>query len=192
MDWNSKEIQSMIEELNPELKHKPVIHDANWAALQREQGTNIRYDMTRCVKTRSPTLLQHQNHYSFTYRRFDGAHWHTELCAVDLQQPKAGLTPSQYELRDNINTIMALKDIPRFQWLTPETQKTFAFDSRYQLLRYHNHWACCIDNAVYLESNRRQQKYKDYVEITFSTKNKPVFTIDSTKAILDKLLAKKQ
>lgn len=190
MDFSDREMHEILKQLNPGYGDEPRSYDKNWAALQREQAERIQYDMNRCVRTASPTLLQHEKNYSFTYRRYDGAHWHTELCSVDLQQPKAGLTPSQYELRDNISTIMACTQHENFQWLTPETTKTFAFDSRYQLLRYGSAWYCCIDNAIYEESNRRQQKYKDYVEITFSTKNTPVFTIESTRATLDTLLRK--
>lgn len=188
MDWSDNEIQEMLEELNPELKHSPITHDANWAKLQKEQRNRVVYDMSRTEKTKSPTLLKHENHYSFVYRRFDGSTWHTELCAVDTKMTKAGLTPNQFRLRSNINTIMTLKRGPKLEWITPETNKTFKFDSRYQLIRYENCWMCCIDDAVYMESNRRQQTYKDYTEITFSTKTAPVFTIDSTETILDRII----
>ena len=180
---DSKDFDKLIQELNPHVQTGKQ-YDVNWENLRREKSNP--FDKT--VKTKTPTLLKHENHYSFTYRRYDGAHWHTELCAVDTKMTKAGLTSNQARLRDNIDTITALQGGPKLVWITPETNKTFKFDSSYQLLRYEDCWLCCINDAIYAESNRRQQRDRNYIEITFSTRNAPVFTIEQTNSILDRII----
>ena len=160
-------------------------YDSNWENLKRER----KMPFEKTVKTQTPTLLEFENNYAFTYRRFDGAHWHTELREIDTKYKKVGLTSTQRQLKENIDTIMVLKDFGgRIQWITPIIKACGSFDPRYQLLRLGTDWMICIDNSIYETSNRRRQESRNYTEITFSTKKQPVFTIDSTEAILDRII----
>lgn len=183
-DFTDDEIANIIAQINPDLS-KGREYDANWQNLRRER-TN---PFDTVVKTKSPTLLEHQNSYSFVYRRYDGAHWHTELRYIDTEQRKVGLTREQRHLKDNIDTIWLYKNGPNKPvWITPIDQSTDQYDPRYQLIRIGAAWYCCIDNVIYETSNRRQPPNKEYHELTFSTRNEPVFSIESTEAILDKII----
>lgn len=160
-------------------------YDSNWEKLKSERPNPFE----RTVKTQSPVLLEFENNYAFTYRRFDGAHWHTELREVDTKYKKRGLTETQKRLKENIDTIMVLKDFgERIQWITPTIKACGSFDPRYQLLRLGESWMICIGDSIYDTSNRRRQESRNYTEITFSTKQKPVFTLESTEEILNRII----
>jgi hypothetical protein len=178
-------IQQAIKELNPDLPMtKGRDYDANWENLRREKPNP--FDKT--VKTKTPSLLEHPKNFSFVYRRYDGAHWHTELRDIDVEFAPTGLTGNQKKLKENIDTIFAIKSVDaKLIWITP-TNKSGDFDPRYQLVRLGNEWLCCINDALYECSNSRKQDYKEYVEHTFSTKNQPLFTLESTEAILDRII----
>lgn len=179
-------IQQMIKELNPGIvSGSGRDYDANWEKLKRE--THNPFGKT--VKAQTPVLLEFEKNYAFTYRRYDGAHWHTELREVDTKYKTQGLTETQKHLKENIDTIMVLKHFgERIQWITPTIKACGSFDPRYQLLRLGSSWMICVDDKIYETSNRRRQESRNYTEITFSTKQSPVFTLDSTEAILDRIL----
>lgn len=185
---DSNEINDLIKQLNPDLE-QGKIYDANWQKLRREQQQKIFYPLDNCVKTQTPTLLDFETNYSFTYRRFDGAHWHTEIRDIDTKFRKQGLTPLQKQLKDNIDTIFALKNFERKpQWITPVDKKTDNYDPRYQMVKIGSVWLCCIDNCLYESSSRRERQDRGYYEIRFSTNRKPLFTKESTDKILDRIL----
>ncbi len=166
-------------------------YDANWENLKRESRRKI--DFEKAVKTKSPTLLQFESHYSFVYRRYDGSSWHTELRDLDTRIPKRGFTESQARLRENVNTLLALQhcDI-QLQWFTPENKKTKHLDPRYQLIKGGDQWYCWINGAVYAESTRRHVDGRNYTEITFSTHNPFVFNLESTELKLNEFLGPKK
>jgi hypothetical protein len=177
------DIDALIRELNPSLQTGKD-YDANWELLKRERVPLIDFEST--VKTQSPTLLEFERNYSFVYRRYDGAHWHTELREVDSVK---GLTTAQRQLKDSIDTLLALTHSGiHLKWRTPIVKKTNQFDPRYQLLTDGNTWYCCINDCVYEQSNRRQRKDKGYTEITFSTRKTPVFTQTTVDLLLDKYM----
>jgi len=181
---DDNEMAQMIAELNPQLV-KGKQYDANWENLRREKSNP--FDNT--VKTKTPKLLEHSKNYSFVYRRYDGAHWHTELREIDTEFKKVGLTPNQKRLKENIDTIFVLKHFEhKAVWITPIVKKTDAFDPIYQLVRIGLEWYCCIDDALYAISNSRTPNYKEYVEHTFSTREEPLFTLESTETILDRII----
>jgi hypothetical protein len=185
-DFSSDEIQDLIEQLNPDYQqHTGKDYDANWDKLRRERTDPF----AAVVKTKSPTLLQHPKNYSFVYRRYDGAHWHTELRSIDTEQRKVALTGEQKRLKDNIDTIWMYTNAPnKLVWHTPIDQSTDQYDPRYQLITIGAAWYCCIDNKIYETSNNRQPPNKAYQELTFSTAKPCVFSIQSTEAILDRIL----
>lgn len=187
---DSEDFSKLIEELNPQL-NTVRDYDANWANLRREVATKPD-PFARTVRTRTPALLEFEKNYSFVYRRYDGAHWHTELRDVDIKYQKSALTSEQRRLRENLATILALKDCEYTPvWITPVDQRTDQYDPKYQLVRIHTLWYCWINGGLYEVSNTRKQPGKTYHEHTFSTRNKPVFTLESTESLLDKLLGEK-
>lgn len=182
---DDQEVDQLIKQLNPDLVGKE--YDANWEQLKRSHTTS-RYDFDRTVKTKTPTLLDFESHYSFLYRRSDGAHWHTELRDIDTEFHKQGLTSEQRRLKDNINTIFALKQFgSKCVWITPINKQNNCFDPTYQLLKIDDAWFCCIQEKIYAVSNTRTTT-RGYTEHTFSTKNNPLFTIESTEKILDRII----
>jgi len=179
--------EEAMKELGLDQPQPAKTYDANWTKLKQER-TPI-YDMSRCVKTQTPTLLKHEKNYSFQYRRWDGAQWHTELREVDTKHKKQGLNETQKRLKENIDTIFVLGKYPHKPlWITPIEKKTNSFDPRYQLIRIDNVWYCVIDHNVYEQSNTREIQNRGYSEITFSTKKEPVFTLELTEALLDRLI----
>jgi hypothetical protein len=185
--FDDAEIDNMIAELNPDINFKTIKHhDSNWAALKQAAAENHRFDTSRCIKTKSPTLMQFERHYGFVYRRFDGSSWHTELCQVDTENKSRGLTPNQRLLKDNIDTIFALKRVEhKLKWITPTNKTSKEYDPRYQLLQFGSSWMCCINDEIYEASNTRQPPNRTHKEITFSTRSAPLFTIENTNKILD-------
>lgn len=186
--FDDRDIDQMIAELNPDINFKTVKHyDANWAALQQE--TKPKFDTSRCVKTKTPTLMQFEKHYGFVYRRFDGTSWHTELRQIDTENRVRGLTPSQRTLKDNIDTIFALTTVEhKLRWITPTNKTSKEYDPRYQLLQFGSSWMCCINDEIYEASNTRRPPNRNHQEITFSTRQQPLFTLASTNKMLDKLI----
>lgn len=181
---DAEDIQKLVYELNPQLQTGKQF-DENWEKLKRERSNP--FDKT--VKTKSPTLLEFEKNYSFVYRRYDGAQWHTELRDIDTEYRKTGLTPDQHILKDRIDTIMVLSDGGfKIKWITPVDQTSDRYDPTYQLLMINGSWYCCINNKIYATSNSRKPPNREYVEHTFSTKNPPVFTLESTNEILDRLV----
>ncbi len=179
--------EEVMKELGLIQSQPPKNYDNNLESLRQER--KLKYDLNKCVKTQTPILLKHENNYSFQYRRWDGAHWHTELRQVDTERISQGLTEKQKRLKENIDLIFSLKHFeftPR--WITPLEKGTNNFDPRYQLIRIGDIWCCVINNSVYESTNYRKQQYKNYIEISFSTKNEPLFTLESTEALLDKLI----
>mgnify|MGYP005995783937 CR=1 FL=1 len=188
IDFTDDEIKKLIEELNPGVFDHSKKFDLNWEELKREAQTYpIRYDLDRSVKTKTPTVLAYETGYfGFVYRRYDGAHWHSEYCTVDTEHYKCAMTENQNLLRDNINTCLNFLKLPRVQWITPENNGKF--DPRYQLMRCEDRWFCMIKDKIYEESSRRKQENKTYEEIYFSTNNKAVFTVEETNKLLDQLI----
>lgn len=188
--FNHREIAQMIEDLNPHKNFKTIQHtDANWSALEQEARNPLAYDTNRCVKTKTPTLMQFDNHYGFVYRRFDGTSWHTQLCQLDTNNTPTGLTALQRTLKDNIDTIFALTHAEHtLKWITPIDKKTKKFDTRYQLLQFGSSWMCCIDDAIYASSTQRRPPNRSHTEITFSTHAEPVFSVALTREILNRLI----
>jgi len=188
--FDPRDIDRMIAELNPDINFKTVKHyDANWAALQQETKSKFKFDTSRCVKTKTPTLMKFEKHYGFVYRRLDGASWHTELRQIDTENRVIGLTPSQRTLKDNIDTIFALTTFEhKLRWITPTNKTTKEYDPCYQLLQFGSSWMCCINDEIYEASNTRSQTNRNYQEITFSTRQQPLFTLASTNQLLDKLI----
>lgn len=178
---DDKQIDAIIQELNPHLQTGKG-YDVNWENLKKERVPVI--DFERTIKTKSPTLLEFERNYSFVYRRYDGAHWHTELREIDSVK---GLTCVQRQLKDSIDTLLAVTHSEiQLKWRTPIVKKTNQFDPRYQLLTDGITWYCCINDCVYEQSNRRLKQDRGYTEITFSTRNDPVFTQSTVDALLDK------
>jgi hypothetical protein len=166
-------------------------HDANWAALLREKNQKNRYNTDAVVKTQTPTLLKFEKNYSFVYRRFDGAQWHTELREVDTEYRCHGFTEKQKRLKENVDYILSHSGFNySAKWITPVIKKTNQLDPAYQLIQIGDSWLCCINNSIYENSSYRHQPTRSYAELTFSTKAKPLFTLESTETILDKLIRK--
>lgn len=180
------ETDKIIRQLNPQL-HKGKQYDTNWELLKQEKP--LHYNTEKTVKTQTPRLYVFEKNVGFSYRRHDGAHWHTELRELDLD--KCGLTQAQHRLRDSINTLANVtnSDI-KLTWITPYL-KSGAFDPRYQIIKTEDTWLCCIENKIYAASNRKERKDKAQIEITFSTTNKPVFEQSQLDTLLDKHLGPK-
>lgn len=178
------EIDQLIEQLNPQQPQPTVTQDRNWQLLRQE--SHIRRDpFQQTVKTKTPSVLEFEKHSGFTYRRSDGAHWHTELRNLDPK--KTAFTPQQHVLKDLLNTVFALTQSEhKIEWMTPLTKQD-EFDPQYQLFKYNNEWYCLIDNCAYAASNSTVPRGKNYRQITFSTREQPVFTIEQLNKILDKL-----
>lgn len=177
------DIDAIIKQLNPHLNVGKQ-YDTNWELLKQEKP--LHYDTEKTVKTQTPTLYVFEKNVGFSYRRHDGAHWHTEL--RELDPDKSGLTPAQHRLRDSINTLANItnSDLP-LTWMTPY-KKQGGFDPRYQILKTEDTWLCCINNKIYRASNCRTRKDKPLTEITFSTRNAPLFEQSQLDTLLDKLL----
>lgn len=171
-----EELNRLTQELNG-INTKPKEYDSNWEKLKQER-TN---PFDTCVKTQTPTLYKFEKHNSFGYRRFDGAHWHREY--RNLANPP-GLTREQRQIKDNLDTILALLHKPSIKWHTPVT-KQGDYDPRYQLLETTQGWLCLIGDCAYSVSNTKQGKQQSYTEHTFSTKQKPVFDFASLESELD-------
>lgn len=179
---DTEEVDKLIQELNPHLQ-TGIQLDTNWQKLKLERKP--RYDFDKTVKSQSPTVMLFENNQGFVYRRWDGAHWHTELRDID---EGTAFTASQRRLKDAIDTLQALTQNLNLKWITPLNKQSDSYDPRYQLVTQGDRWYCLIDNKLYEESNRRQQTGKTYTEITFSTRNKPIFDIDTINQLLDKLI----
>lgn len=186
---NNSDIEILIKQLNPELE-KGRDYDNNWEMLKKEKQPL--FDLSRCVKASTPTLFVFENHFSFSYRRFDGAHWHTELRAVDIEQRSNGLTSEQRLLKDAVDTLLALTNSDfKLKWITPINQNTNQFDPRYQLIKMNDEWLCVINGKAYLESSNRVRQGRNHAEITFSTREKPVFDLNTINDKLDQLFGNK-
>ena len=187
-NWlENSEIDQLIAQLNPQLQTGKQ-YDANWEQLKRERKQKIDFDRT--TKTQSPTLMDFDSHQGFVYRRYDGAHWHTEL--RNLDRDLTGLTPAQHTLKDLLDTLRVVTDLDvQTQWITP-IKESKTFDPRYQLIHTGKEWWCVINDCVYAESRRRRRENRGYTEITFSTKLEPVFTQQSLNTALDKIFAKEK
>lgn len=179
-------IDRMIRELNPSLD-TGVNTDANWNKLREEQqSSKPRYDMTKTVKSQTPVLLDFDSHQAFTYRRWDGAHWHTEM--RNLQWGSTALQQEQAKFRDSFNTVMALTYKQKITWATPLTEKR-EYDPRYQLLCYNDkEYLCLINCVLYAQSTARHRQERGYTEISFNTRLEPVATQHTLELALDKLI----
>jgi hypothetical protein len=176
-----KDLDALTAQLNPSLQTGLGV-DYNLQQLRSERSQIL--DFSTTVKTQTPTLLEFDKHWGFSYRRFDGASWHTEL--RDVYEDHA-LTSTQRQLKDAIDTLQVLAHTNLgLKWITPRN-KNQQYDPRYQLLRQGNTWYCCIDLKIYQESTRRRRVDRGFTEITFSTKEKPVFDIETIDALLDKV-----
>ena len=184
MDLTPEEQQQLILELNPHLA-KGVSVDANWTRLQLERAKpKPRFDTTHTVQTQTPTVLEFESHNSFTYRRNDGAHWHTELRNLDNTR---GFAPEQAQFVDSFNTLLSVQQLESFKWHTPITPQG-DYDTRYQLAKRNNTWYCLIDLKLYKASTRRLREDRGYTEIQFSTRNTPIATLEQCEELLDILL----
>lgn len=164
------------------IESKPLEIDVNWQQLK--QSRKPKFDFHKTVKTQSPTLMLFEKHNGFVYRRWDGAHWHTELRQLDRA---LGLTSTQRRLKDSIDTLLVLKHAGfKLTWQTPLIKDSGDFDPRYQLLTDGEIWYCCINDKIYSQSNQRVRQDKGYTEITFSTRCDPIFTQHSVEQLLDK------
>ena len=161
-------------------------YDANWEQLRNERKPLI--DLERTVKTQTPTLLEFDKHVSFTYRRWDGAHWHTELRNIDTKAPPA-LATEQRTLKDSIDTVLAVThSTQKLSWYTPIDAQG-RYDPRYQLCKdANNKWYCCIDNSIYSCSNSRAKADRGYTQHTFSTREPAVFNQHTLDKLLGELL----
>lgn len=182
--WLSQdELEQLTLELNPQLQ-LGTAKDVNWQRLQLEQSTpRPLYDTQRTVRTKSPTLLDFDTHQGFVYRRWDGAHWHTETRNLTAQ---TGYTTQQALLLDSLRTVLAVGDVDLdIEVYTPHKHEQL--DTQYQLIKLNTEWMCVIGDSVYAESTRRTRDTRGYVEIAFSTRNEPVFTQHSLDTALDNL-----
>lgn len=185
-NWlDSNEIETIIEQLNPQLQTGKA-YDANWQLLKKENSQTEHYLLSGALKTQTPTLMLFDKHQGFVYRRWDGAHWHTEL--RNIQRGKTAYSEQQSLLKDAWDTLLALTNTNiKTTWYTPY-DKQGTFDPRYQLIECDQTWYCFINNSVYEESNRRVKQARGYTEITFSTKCKPVFDLEMINQALDRLI----
>jgi hypothetical protein len=191
-EWQENEIQLLIDQLNPHLQ-TPTHIDHNWQKLKLEQTQQkVLYDLNKTVKTQTPVLLEFDKNYSFSYRRWDGAHWHTEYREIETEGRCQGLTTLQKQFKDSLDTLFAIghANIKR-TWITPLKRPEESFDPTYQLVKIDQEWFCLIDNALYAQSRRTKKSYKNYHEIGFSTRNPPVFTQEFIDKKLDQLLGEK-
>lgn len=178
----TQDIDTLIAQLNHTLP-LPKDYDQNWEALKRERANPF----LKCVRTQSPALMLFEKHQGFVYRRWDGAHWHTELRNLSEQ---TAFTPAQAQLRDSLQTVCAVGKLRlNLQWYTPVHERSY--DPRYQLIHTGTEWWCVIDNCVYAESTRRQPENRGYTEVRFSTRKSPVFTPAQLASALDALIKPK-
>jgi hypothetical protein len=186
-NWLSQEdFDKLTQQLN-NIQPSAKTWDENWSKLKFEKQSHVIPDPV--LKTKTPTLMLFDSGgVAFNYRVFDGASWHTQLCVVDTEMHKTGFTSEQRRFVDNYMTIVALKQLPTPKWITPERKDTFALDSQYQLMQCVDSWFCMIGTEIYEESNRRQQPGREYTEVTFSTRNKPLIDLQTTEKILDKII----
>lgn len=195
MEFDEQEINNLIEQLNPGYSvpvAAKITEDRNWNLLKQEK---LQRDLfkPKTVKNQTPTLLQFENHFSFMYKQHDGTSWETQLRNLETKVRSVALTETQRQLKENIQIILSRAEEEfKMTWITPTILKEKTFDPTYQLVRFNQDWCCCINNKIYSASRINTRSNRGYIEYGFSSTAKPLFTVEQTKKLVDRLIGKKK